>query len=88
MFGKIGALREALSAALNMAPKGFLFCMDPEMVKEITPFAELFSAALVLALHYTSYSFCLSMFILKYFIMCRIWNIFAFTYAMKCLTLL
>jgi UDP-N-acetylmuramyl pentapeptide phosphotransferase/UDP-N-acetylglucosamine-1-phosphate transferase len=86
MLRQVRALREALGTTFEVALEWFFFGVDSQVVEEVAALAELFAAPVILALHNTSHSFGISMFIFEYFIMGRIGNIFALTDGMEGLT--
>lgn len=85
MLREISTLRKILRASGNRAQKGLLFRMDTKMIEEVAPLTELFAAAFVLALHYSSDSFGVCMFIFQDFIMGGIWDMFTFTNSVESL---
>ena len=58
------------------------------MIKKVTSLSELFSTALVLAFHYSTYSFRFFMLVSQYFVMGSIWYMLAFADAVESLQIL
>lgn len=85
MLLKIGRLRKSFSTPFEITNKRFFLCMDSEMIKEVAPFSELFSAVRILTFHNSSDSFCNGMFESQNFKMTCIRYMFTFANSMKCL---
>ena len=80
MFGQIRALGKALVTALYGAGKRLFIGVDPQMIKEVASFAELFVATRVLTLHDPPNPPGVNMFVSQYLVICCIWHMFAFTH--------
>ena len=65
--------------ACNRARERFFVGVNPQMVKEVASFPELFVTPRILAFHDPSDSSCLYVLVSQYFVVCCIRHMFAFT---------
>jgi hypothetical protein len=88
VLGQIGTLRETFCATGYWALKRFFPSMNSQMIEEVASLSELLATTLILALHYTSDSFSIIMFVPKNFVMGSVGNVFALANSMESLQIL
>ena len=85
MLGQIRTLRKALMTALDGTGKRLFVGVNPQVVEEVASFAELFMAARILALHNSSNSSCVYVFVSQNFVIRSVGHVLAFTHGVESL---
>ena len=86
MFCEIRTLRKALMTALNGATKRLFVSVNPQVIKEVASFAELFMATRILAFHYSSDPSCVHMFVSQYLVIRSVGHMLAFAHRVESLS--
>lgn len=78
MLSQVGTLGKAFVTARDRASKRLFVGVNPQMIKEIASFSELFVTSRILTLHNSPDSPSINMFVPENLVVCSIRNMFAF----------